>query len=47
MICEKCGNMLQWCLDTLICPRCDHDTLYELGYISQDLKDMEKDEGVK
>lgn len=40
MNCFKCGNKLQNLLDTFVCPVCDKNTIYELGYVKKDMENM-------
>ena len=40
--CSKCGNIMQVLLDTYVCPNCDSDTIYELGFVKYDLEELNK-----
>ncbi|GAH47549.1 unnamed protein product, partial [marine sediment metagenome] len=35
MKCPICGKQMQWFVETLLCPVCDHEQLWELKYDHQ------------
>lgn len=39
MKCGCCGLKMQWRFDTLVCPICDIEILFDLSYVEKNLKE--------